>query len=371
MILAGGLIVAVLALAVLNREWLAEALSKLQNANPWWLLAAFGTILGGYFITAQVLNVAARSMGYRLGMLRAWAIAIVAIVLSQSVPAGGVGSYAFLVGIVNRRGVPSGKAALIASLETLSYVTAMLIIFLGSMVYLLVQGLATGGASYIAAVVALVVISTALYMLTRSEARLIGWFVPIQQSIARLLRRSWGDEWVRHTVGELVRGRRLLVQEWRSVIWLVPLQLVGLLSHSLAMLMVLYSLGVTTSFFVVVIAFGVALITSTFNILPGGGGTVEAALVAVLAQLGVGPAAVPAAIIFRLLNFWLLLPIAAGLYYWLMHEPAIPTPTDDVPGNGATHAPNQHAPVADVTDAGERDTAVAHATTHDHDIMHR
>jgi hypothetical protein len=40
----------------------------------------------------------------------------------------------------------------------------------------------------------------------------------------------------------------------------------------------------------------------------------------VLVQLGTGSAAVPAAIIFRLFNFWLLMPVAAGSYYWLMHE---------------------------------------------------
>ena len=40
----------------------------------------------------------------------------------------------------------------------------------------------------------------------------------------------------------------------------------------------------------------------------------------VLGFLAVGPAAVPAAIIFRLLNFWLLLPPAALGYAWLMRR---------------------------------------------------
>jgi len=40
----------------------------------------------------------------------------------------------------------------------------------------------------------------------------------------------------------------------------------------------------------------------------------------VLTQLGVGAEAVPAAILFRLLNFWMLLPIAAACYSWLMHD---------------------------------------------------
>ncbi len=48
--------------------------------------------------------------------------------------------------------------------------------------------------------------------------------------------------------------------------------------------------------------------------------TVEAAMVAVLTQLGMGAEAVPAAIVFRLLNFWMLLPIAAACYAWLMRD---------------------------------------------------
>jgi uncharacterized membrane protein YbhN (UPF0104 family) len=69
-------------------------------------------------------------------------------------------------------------------------------------------------------------------------------------------------------------------------------------------------------------AFGVALITSTFNVLPGGGGTVETVLGAVLLHFGVGAAAVPAAVLFRLLNFWALLPLAIGGYSWLTRDGA-------------------------------------------------
>jgi uncharacterized membrane protein YbhN (UPF0104 family) len=116
------------------------------------------------------------------------------------------------------------------------------------------------------------------------------------------------------------------------------IQTTGLMGHSFAMLMVFWSLGVHPSFFIVVAAFGIALITSTFNVLPGGGGTVEAAMVAVLR--GVGVTAVATTIIFRLLNFWLLLPVAAGCYYWLMHEPV---PEKDTRADPQTRAEDETA----------------------------
>lgn len=326
------LVVILISLAFFNRTELLEAFETVQQANLSWIALSVAAIFLGYFITSQVLVVALRSMGYRLGILRIWAMTLVAVVLSQLVPGGGVGSYAFLVTAIKRRGVPSGKATLAASLETISYVTAMLLIFLGSMVYLTFQGMAAGGTSYIAALVAMTVIGLAVFILTRSEATLTTSTLVVTNWVGRLLRRerNWADEWVRHTVQELVRGRLLLIQERRNVVWLIPLQITGLLSHSLAMLLVLRGLNVETSFFTVVIAFGVAMITSTFNILPGGGGTVEAALITTLGTLGVGAAAIPAAIIFRLLNFWILLPVSAVIYYWLMHErPALGPDQDE------------------------------------------
>ena len=62
------------------------------------------------------------------------------------------------------------------------------------------------------------------------------------------------------------------------------------------------------------------MITSTFNVLPGGGGTVEAVLALTLSQLGAGDEAIAAAVVFRVLNFWVLIPVAIVCYRWLMRE---------------------------------------------------
>lgn len=326
----------ILALALINRHKIIEAFGILKQARPLWLIAALLITLLGYIISSQVFRIVLRSLGYRLGALRLWATALVAIVISQSVPAGGVGSYAFLVGKFNRHGVPPGQSALIASLEALSYVTAMLMIFSFSLLYLTTHRIVTGEASYLAALVAILVIGGAVFVLSRPVATLTNWLLSIKNVLARAFRSSWGDERVHRVVGELARGRSLIAGRRRDVALLVGIQLTALSFHSLAMLVVLYSLGVSVSFLIVLTAFGIALITSTFNVLPGGGGTVEVALVAVLVQLGTGEAALPAAIIFRLLNFWLFAPVAAVCYHWLMHETptlVVPTTVSDLSTN--------------------------------------
>lgn len=311
----------ILVLAYLNRAKIAEALGLLREARPLWLVAGFVAICLSYLISSQVFNIVLRSLGYRMSVLRLWATALVAIIISQSVPAGAVGSYAFLMTNFTRRGVSPGESALLASLETLSYAAAMLLVFSFSLVFLAASGLKAAGASMLAAAVAIAVIGGACFVLTRSEATLKRWVGGAQLAVGRMLRRRWTGEWADKIVADLARGRALLSSRRRDVVLLVLIQLTAMSGHSLALLLVLKGFGVDTSFEVVLAAFGIALITSTFNVLPGGGGTVEAALLTVLSQFGAGLAAVPAAIIFRLFNFWLLAPVAAACYHWLMHEP--------------------------------------------------
>ncbi|NTW04227.1 MAG: flippase-like domain-containing protein [Oscillochloris sp.] len=314
----------ILVLAFLNRAWIVEAFGLLREARPGWLALSLSLIGLSYLISSQVFNVVLRSLGYKMSVLRLWATALVAIVISQSVPAGGVGSYAFLLTNFTRRGISSGEAALIASLETLSYAVSMLVIFGFSLIFLAGRGMVTGESSYEAAIVGMCLISIVAFVLTRRAETLRIWLLGLKNGLARILRRKWSDGWVNHIVTDLTRGRALLTSRRRDVALLVVIQLTALSGHSLAMMLVLHSLNVNTSFAVVLAAFGIALITSTFNVLPGGGGTVETALVAVLSQFGAGPAAVPAAIIFRLFNFWLAAPIAAACYHWLMHETVTP-----------------------------------------------
>lgn len=328
------LTVGVVILAYMKRDRITTSLSLLREARPSWLVLALALELFGFFLASQVYYRALRSLGYRFSALRLWATALVAIILSQSVPAGGVASYALLVQTFRRRGVSAGESALVASLEALSYAGAMLLLFGFGLGYLLVHTDSANSAeardSLIAAGVAVVAIGSVLFVLTREQAVLSGWLLGAQRRIARLFRRNWSDAPIQRLVGELVRGREIITQQRSELLLLVGIQLAALLVHSLTMLVVLHSLGVTTSLLVVMAAFGIALITSTFNVLPGGGGTVEAVLVLTLTQLGVGEQAYIAAVIFRMLNFWLLMPVAALCYRFLLTGAKVnDTPTSD------------------------------------------
>ncbi len=316
----------ILILAYANREWIVDALGLVRTANPFGLLVALVLILVSFLISSQVFRVVLEVLGYHTDITRNWATALVAIVISQSVPAGGIGSYAFVVNAFSRRGVSSAQATLLASLETLSYASAMILIFLFSLIYLTGRHLLTAFGEVqlieflLAALAAIVVIGSAVFVLTRPEATLIRWLERVHSRVNTTLRLRLDNAWIQRSVADLSHSRTVIANRPGGVVLLVLIQLTALCGHSLALLIILASLGVHTTFAVVLTAFGIALITSTFNVLPGGGGTVETALVAVLSHLGVGAAAVAATVIFRLMNYWLMLPVAFGCYTWLMHE---------------------------------------------------
>jgi uncharacterized protein (TIRG00374 family) len=317
----------IVVLVILNRSWLREAMSLARSARPFWLAAALVVILISYMISGQVLRVALWRSGRRIGTLRAWITALVAIIISQSIPAGSVGSYAFLVGTFKRRGATTEQSALVAALEALSYASAMVLIALFSVAYLALHISATGAgtmaflAPLLAALGVIAIIGGGVVALTHNLVALERWFTKLNEIVARLRPRAQGPDWPRRVVAKIARGRALIFENRQTLVLLIGIQLTALCGHSLAMLLILLSLGVHTTFAVVLAAFGAALVTSLLNVLPGGGGTIETILAAVLGLLGAGPAAIPAAVIFRLLNFWLLLPLAALAYAWTIYEP--------------------------------------------------
>ena len=312
-----------LALAYVNRAWLIEAIGLVRAASPLWMIAALAIVAGSYFVSSQVFQVVLRSLGHRVSPLRLWGVALVAIVTSQSFPAGGVGSYAFLLGAFRRHKVPPGQAALVAALEALSYAGAMLIFATFGLGYVASRALSLDESGFpvkgplLAGLLALLAIGAAVTLVTRPAATLTRWLLALNRLLSRALRRSIDEVWAHNVVGELMHARALIADRKLLLAALVLIQMAALSGHSLALLVILHSLGASAGVEVVFAAFGIALLTSTFNVLPGGGGTVETVLVVTLTQLGAGAAAVPAAILFRLLNFWIMLPPAGLAYAWL------------------------------------------------------
>jgi uncharacterized protein (TIRG00374 family) len=298
-----------------------EALLLIREARPGWLALAAIAVLLGFLCAGQIYGRVLATLGYKAPPLWLSTAAMVTMLLSQALPFGTVASYAFLTTSLRKRGVPTASVAVIASLELLSWGGAMLILFVYGMIYVLV----TTSSSMIAraslsgfATVALL-IGAYLYLGTRPRDTLHAWAMNVKCTIERFFGPIWHESQVQRMVDEISHNRRLMAEQPRRVLSLVLLQLTIFTLHSLALLAILHGLGVAIGPLGTLAAFGLALIVSTYTLLPAGGGTVEAALTVGLTIQGVPlEAALGATVLFRLFTFWLLLPLGTLGYRVIM-----------------------------------------------------
>jgi uncharacterized protein (TIRG00374 family) len=296
-----GAILFALLIVFLLRNWIEVkgAVERLQSVQPQWLALAFGAVALGFVCAGQVYGRVLATLGFRESAPWLTATALVTVLINHAIPAGSV--------------------ALVATLELLSWNGAVLLLFSYGVGYLILSGaIVTPQTYYVSVTTALVILMVLLFVISRPHVTLHSWAQNIKHIADRVFGVVWTDEEVLQVVDEVVANRRLILEQPLRMLLLVVLQLSMFVCHSAALLAILHSLGADPAPLAVLAAYGLALIASTFVILPGGGGAVEAALTLSLGAQGVpGGAALSAALLFRLLSFWLLLPIGLILYRYL------------------------------------------------------
>jgi uncharacterized protein (TIRG00374 family) len=311
------LLIAVLALGVHNWPTIRDAMKLMRHARPGWLALGVLSVVAGFVCAGQIYGRVLGILGYRLPQLWLISAAMVSILISQTIPAGTVASYAFLTASLRRRGIPATSVALLASLELFTWIGGMLALFCFGLIYkvIFLGDSSTAPITYPAAAVALTAVGGIAFAITRPRTTLHRWVTLLGRIAGRVLRRSWSEAHIHQIVDELDTNRRLMMERPRQALGLLSLQIVVFALHSMALLMLIHALGATARPLAILAAYGLALIVSTFTALPGGGGTVEAALTLSLTAEGVPPeAALGATILFRLCSFWLLLPLGAISY---------------------------------------------------------
>lgn len=317
------LVVGLGGLVVHGWSTITDALTRIRSADPLWLSLAIIALGAGFLSAGQIYGQVLHALGFRARYLWLCAAAMVSILISQTIPAGTVASYAFLTASMRKRGVPPASVTLIAGLELLSWIGAMLVLFAYGLFYMLVIAHETiAPVAYSAAIMAVMLLGGWIYIGSRPIACLHTWSRQITRLLERVFGTLWDDEQIDRVVHELDVNRRLLFDRPRVSLRLIGLQLIVFILHSLALMLLLHSLGVVVKPAATLAAYGLALIVGTFTALPGGGGTVEAALTLTLVAQGVPPdAALGTSLLFRLLNFWLLLPVGAIAYRLLVRDP--------------------------------------------------
>jgi uncharacterized protein (TIRG00374 family) len=307
---------------------LSRDAAALRSANLW--LALLG-------VAAEAASLAVYVTLYR-SLLRAeevevpWVSAgrgvMAAFLMSHILPGGAAVGTVINVRTMEREGVSPRRTGLALVLCVILSDIALALIFLAGMIYSLIKQHLPAG--YIAAAIVVIPLLAALVgvVFLLAFRRELG--ARVVRRVARALHR------VRHRIDPdaLARTAQELADEARAALtgrrFFIAMGLA--LANWLLDVSVLYlfflALGHHQHFGALLVAYAVANMAAAIPITPSGLGFVEATLIGVSVAFGAPrQIAVVAVLGYRLVNFWLPLPV--GLVAYIQSRTTASTPTDD------------------------------------------
>lgn len=273
--LLGLLALAALAGVALRRGEVARFLELLRSLAPTWLVLA---------VLLQVATYACVATAWWLGLDRAGAhrswssligLAVAKLFVDQSVPTGGIGGTAFLVGVLARQGVP--RPACMAALMT-NFVGFHGAYLLSAFIGMGLLWLRHDARPWMATVTVLfvlvaVTVPLALFALHRFGRRAPRWLERLP-GVTALVEAA-----AEAPISHLLRRKRLLAAT-------AALNLAVIGADAATLWTMLHALGLHASYGVVYPSFLLAMMVATVSPIPMGLGTFEAACVAALSTQG-------------------------------------------------------------------------------------
>jgi uncharacterized protein (TIRG00374 family) len=318
-------VVALVALAVLQYLVLpqlagtGQALRLLSEVNVGYLLAGIALELGAIAAYAK-LTAAVLPEATRPSFLTMFRITLATRGASHIVPGGsaaGAGlGYRLLTG-AGVRGVDAGFALTIQGIGSAMVLNVLL--WLGLLVSIPLRGFnPLYGTAAILGAVLLGSFALAVVLLTRGEERVakvlcrMAARLPLldPDGVSRLLGR------VAERLRLLLADRRLLVRSgvWASASWLLD---------AASLWVFLAAFGHRADLDALFVAFGLANVLAAIPLTPGGLGVVEAVLTSTLVGFGAPRGAAVLGIgAYRLVNFWMPIPVGGLAYLSLRFGPA-------------------------------------------------
>lgn len=257
-------------------------------------------------------------------------IVLAARAASRVVPGGAAASGALSYRLMRRVGVPTTEAGFSVGAQSLeSAAVLVLLLFVALVISIPIAGVSAGYLT--ATIVGLVVlagIGAIVVAITRGEERAVDVARRLAErtriidpdSIEGALRTLAGQ------LAELASDRREMLRHlfWSAAYWLLD---------AAALWVFLAAFGHNTRPDGLLVAFALANIVATLPITPGGLGVMELTLAASLAGFDVpSRIALLGVAAWRLVNFWLPLPVGAGAYLSLHLGTPGQSPAEDLEG---------------------------------------
>lgn len=235
--------------------------------------------------------------------------------VSHVVPGGSAAGTAVNVETMRDEGVRPSTTGVAVLLTTLISAIGLLLLFAAGLVYSLMKGrlpfafVATAAAAVpiLLATTSLVVLASFRPSLAASVGRTLG-------RVAHRLRRSVDPDDVAERARDLARQARRVFTGWTFAV-AAALGLANWLADAVVLYLFFLAIGHHQHFGAVIVAYSIANLLAVVPITPGGLGIVEATLVALSIPFGASrQVALVAVIGYRLVNFWLPLPVGAAAY---------------------------------------------------------
>jgi putative heme transporter len=296
----------IVAVIVLDRQTLAESLSKLGGLNLLWFVAAIaceGVSLLAFGISRRLL-LEADGHHARLGSVMA--ITYAGNALSMSIPfAGAELAAVFSYRQFRRRGLDPALTGWALALSAIASSSALaLVLIVGALVtgkpLATILGLA-GGVLF--ALPGITVILALRFPQVRGLAnRSLSWAMRHAQ---RILRRPGVDQVALDEFLQRIAGLRL---GWLNYAEVFGLAVANWLFDCACLACAIKAVGQPVPWQGLLVAYGAGAIAGSTGVTPGGFLIVEAALTGALTGIGmVSGAALAAVLAYRLVNFWMIL----------------------------------------------------------------
>jgi uncharacterized protein (TIRG00374 family) len=288
-----------------------DAISLIGELNPLLLIAGLAAEIASLACIAHLMRTILPE-SVRPSIWTMQRIVLSARAASRVVPGGAAAAGTLSYRLLRRSGVPTSEAGFSVGAQSLeSAAVLVVLLFLALLVSVPVSGF---NAAYIGSSIVGLVLLTAIGLLVLSVTRGQEGVIDVARRLTTRVRFLDADSLegslrvLASQLSELASDRAELARHaaWSAAYWLLD---------ATALWVFIAAYGHWTRVDGLIVAFALANIVATIPITPGGLGVMELTLAASLAGFGVPPAtALLGVASWRIVNFWLPIPIGAASY---------------------------------------------------------
>jgi len=305
-----------------------EAIGLLKNINIFWLIAAAILEFLFYFGMAVLLYVILDVINKKLKFWDLLRLSYLANFAMHLLPLAFVGAGIINYYFLRLKGLTSGQTIITIVLRNVFTYMAMAILLVISIIYLPTHAELSRLQAYIVVSLTLFAIGLLFYMFYLyyhkdkfyiKAHQFVGFLNWISEKIRK--KSFVSHQKTRKIVDEIYQGFQLLDQKRASIPYAIFGGLLNWLGDIICLGLVFLAFGYEIHIGVLIFGYLISQILAIASFIPGGLGVVEASLGLIIIGFG-APAEITwmSVLVFRLLSFWLPIPIGMYSFYSLSAE---------------------------------------------------